>query len=280
MTTGVSTSETSTPQPAIRIGAPLVIASALASTLGIVISQFLDDLGDGIFAEILGGDAVLYNNRVEFTGAGDLAYAGGFLLTLAVGLFYLFGYPTMRGYGVSRLTALWTLLHVMRQALTQAMLIPLDPDSQLALAYATFDVEPGLDLVIAVAGGLGLLLVALAAGAAFLAFTPHRRLVRTPGRRLKLVLWLALIPAAASVFLAIPFFLPDQESLVIPLLPFTAVMFLFTLAAAPGTTAAYGPDDERHTHWPIGLAFTLIVIAAFYLTVLVGGVSVNPLQWG
>ncbi len=257
-----------------------MIASALASTLGIVIAQFLDDLGDGILAEILGGDAVLFNNRVEFSGASDLAYAGGFLLSLVVGLFYLFGYPTQRGYGVPRLISLWVMLHVLRQALTQALLIPLDPNAQLARAYATFDLDPGLDLVIGVAGGLGLLLVGLSAASAFLAFAPHRRMVRTRSRRFRLVLWLAVIPAAASVFLAIAFFLPDTQGLVIPLLPFTAVMFLLTLVAAPGTTTAYGPEEERETPWPIGLFVVLVVIALFDLAVLAGGVSVSPFQWG
>lgn len=257
-----------------------MIASALGSTLGIVIAQFLDDLGDGVLAEILGGDAVLFNNRVEFSGASDLAYAGGFLLTLLVGLFYLFGYPTQRGYGVSRLTSLWVMLHVLRQALTQAMLIPLDPNAQLSRAYATFDLDPGLDLVIGVAGGLGLLLIGLASASAFLAFAPHRRVVRTRSRRFRFVLWLAVVPAAASVFLSIPFFLPDLQGLVIPVLPFTALLFLLTLVAAPGTTTAYGPEDERDTPWPVGLFLVLVVIAVFHLAVLAGGVSVSPFQWG
>ncbi|HSM45442.1 MAG TPA: hypothetical protein VK969_10540, partial [Acidimicrobiia bacterium] len=65
-----------------RVATPLVLASTLASTLGIVIAQFLDDLGDGLLAEILGGDGVVFNNRAEFTGASDLAWAGGFALCL------------------------------------------------------------------------------------------------------------------------------------------------------------------------------------------------------
>ncbi len=257
-----------------------MVGSALASTLGIVIAQFLDDLGDGILAEILGGDAVLFNNRVQISGAGDLAYAGGFLLTLLVGLFYLFGYPTQRGYGLSRLISLWVMLHVLRQALTQAMLIPLDPDAPLSRAYATFGLDPGLDVVIGVAGGLGLLLIGLASASAFLAFAPHRRLVRSRSRRFRFVLWVAVVPAAASVFLAIPFFLPDTQGLVVPSLPSTALMFLLTLVAAPGTTSAYGPEVERETPWPVGLLAVLLVIVAFQLLVLSGGVSVSPFQWG
>jgi hypothetical protein len=257
-----------------------VLASVLASTLGIVIAQFLDDLGDGMLAEFLGGDAVLFNNRVEFTGASDLAFGGGFVLCLLIGLFALFVYPTQRGYGVSRLVLLWTLLHVLRQALTQAVLLPFDADSQLALAYGTFDAPPGLDFVIAAGGGVGLLLVALSAAAAFLAYTPHQRLVRNGRQRLLFALWIALIPAVVSAFAAIPYFLPDSEGLVLAGLPLTAVMFLATLAAAPGTTTVIGPDEERKTPWPWGLMVFMLVLLIFFLGVLQGGVSIDPRAWG
>ena len=280
MTGETSTTETEAPRPVIRIGRPLVIAAVLGSTLGIVIAQFLDDFGDGLLAEILGGDAVLYNNRIEITGATDVVWAGGFLLCLIVGFIALFAYPTQRGHGIPRLTFLWMVLHVLRQAMGQAIMLPFDGDSQLAIAYATFDAPPGLDVVIAAGGGVGLLLIALAAASAFLAFTPHRRMVSNARRRLTFALWIALVPAAASVFLAIPFFVPDTESLVIRSLPLTAVMFLATLAAAPGTTTVQGPEDERVTPWPYGLGVTLIVILVFYLTVLAGGISLDPRLWG
>jgi len=276
----VRTEEFAQARPVIRIGTALVLASALASTLGIVIAQFLDDIGDGIMAIILGGEAVLYNNRVEITGADDLAWAGGFLLCLIIGFFALFVYPTQRGHGVARLTLLWMLLHVLRQALTQAALLPFDDDSQLSLAYGTFEAPPGLEWVIAAAGGVGLLLIALSAAAAFLAFTPHRSLVSNGRKRLTTALWIAVVPAVAAAFLAIPFFLADGDSAVIRALPLTAVMLLATLAAAPGTTTVRGPEDERITPWPWGLAATLIVILVFYLGVLQGGVNLDPRLWG
>jgi hypothetical protein len=258
----------------------LVLSSVLASTLGIVIAQFLDDLGDGLLAEFLGGNAVLYNNRVEFTGASDLAWGGGFALCLLIGLFALFVYPTQRGRGVSRLVLLWMLLHVLGQALIQAVLMPFSDDNPLALAYATFDAPPGLDVVIAAAGGIGLLLIALSAAAAFLAFTPHRRLVSTPRKRIVFALWIALIPAVASAFAAIPFFLPDSQGLVLPELPISALIFVATLAAAPGTTTVVGPEDERLTPWPWGLIVFLLVTLIFFLGVLQGGVSMDPRLWG
>lgn len=276
----VSTVESSTPSAIGRIGVALVLASVLGSTLGIVIAQFLDDFGDGLLAEILGGSAVLHNNRVEITGATDIVWGGGFALCLLVGLLALFAYPTQRGHGIPRLILLWTLLHVLRQALMQAVLLPFDSSSQLSLAYHTFDAPPGLDVVIAAGGGVGLLLVALSAASAFLAFTPHRRLVSAARKRLTFALWIAVIPAAASVFVSIPFFLPDSQSMVIPTLPLTAVMFLATLAAAPGTTTVQGPEDERTAPYPWGLGATLVVILIFYLGVLQGGVSVDPRLWG
>lgn len=279
--TGDTTTRDATATDTIkRIGPALVIGSALGSTLGIVIAQFLDDVGDGILAEILGGDAVLYNNRVEFTGAGDIAWAGGFLLCLIVGFIALFSYPTARGHGVSRLTLLWTVLHVLRQAFAQAVMLPLDADSELALAYDTLDVPAGLDVVIAAGGGVGLLLIALAAAAAFLVFTPEHRLISTGRKRFTMALWLALVPAVIAVFAAIPFFVPDEGSGVVTSLPLTAVIFLATIAAAPGTTTVHGPEDHRTTPAPWGLAVTLVVILIFYQLVLQGGVAVDPTQWG
>lgn len=280
MASDLSARETGAPDTIRKIGPQLVVASALGSTLGIVIAQFLDDLGDGILAEILGGNAVLFNNRVEFTGASDLAWAGGFLLCLVVGFIALLSYPTARDLGVSKLTLLWMILHVLRQAFGQAVMVAFDSESQLALAYATLDAPPGLDVVIAAGGGVGLLLIALSAAAAFLAFTPHHRLISNGRRRLTMALWIALIPAVISVFLAIPFFTPSEGSQVIRELPLTAVMFIATLAAAPGTTTVHGPEDHRETAWPWGLGATLVVILIFYQVVLTGGVAVDPTRWG
>ena len=281
VTSDVSAGETHSRSSTIsRIGSPLVVASALGSTLGILIAQFLDDFGDGLLAEILGASVRIFNNRAEVDGASDIVWAGGFLLCLIVGLLSLLAYPTQRGHGVSRLTFLWMLLHVLRQALTQAVLLPFDSDGQLATAYSTFEAPPGLDVVIAAAGGVGLLLVALSAAAAFLSFTPHRKLVSTSSKRLSFTLWAAVVPAAASVFLAIPFFLPDAESLVIPTLPLTAVMFLATLAAAPGTSTVHGPDEERPFAPPWGLAIFLVILLVFYVAVFQGGIAMDPRQWG
>jgi hypothetical protein len=248
--------------------------------MGIVIAQFVDDLGDGILAVILGGNAVVYNNRVEITGATDVAWAGGFLLCLIVGFLALFSYPTARGHGVARLTLLWMVLQLLRQAFAQAVMLPLDSTSDLALAFETLEAPPGLDVVIAAGGAVGLLLIALSAASAFLAFAPHHKLISNGRKRFTFAFWIALVPAVAAVFLAIPFFTPDAGSGVIPALPLTAVIFLATVAAAPGTTTVYGPEDHRDTPWPWGLGATLIVMLLFDLIVLRGGVSVDPSRWG
>lgn len=258
-----------------------MVGSALGSTLGIVIAQFIDDFGDGLLAEILGGNAVMYNNRVVVSGdVTDIVWGGGFVLCLLVGFLALFAYPTQKGYGLPRLTFLWMVLHVLRQGLVQAVRLPFDADSQLALAYKTLEAPPGLDMVIAAGGGVGLLLIALSAASAFLAFTPHRRLVNDGRKRLTFATWIALIPAAVSAFVAIAFFLPDTQSLIIRNLPLVPLIFLATVAAAPGTTTVVGPERERFTPWPWGLALTLVVVMLFYLGVLETGVPVDPKQWG
>jgi hypothetical protein len=248
--------------------------------MGIVVAQFLDDLGDGILAMILGGDAVIFNNRVELSGVSDFAWAGGFFLCLIIGFLALFSYPTARGHGTARLALLWMLLHILRQAFGQAVLLPFDTDGQLAKAFATLDAPAGLDVVIAAGGGVGLLFIVLSAASAFLAFTPHHRLITTGRKRFTFAVWIALIPAVVSVFLAIPFFTPDAGSGVIPSLPLSAVIFLATVLAAPGTTTVQGPEDPRTTSWPWGLGGTLFVMLLFEIFVLRGGVSVDPTQWG
>jgi GNAT superfamily N-acetyltransferase len=280
VTREVSAPESTATETIKRIGPPLVVGSVLGSTLGIVVAQFADDLGDGILAVILGGNAIVYNNRVEITGASDLAWAGGFLLCLIIGFLALFTYPTARGHGVARLTLLWMVLHLLRQAFVQAVLLPLDSTSDLALAYETLDAPPGLDVVIAAGGGVGLLLIALSAASAFLAFAPHHRMISTGRKRFTFAFWIALVPAVAAAFIAIPFFLPDAGSGVVPSLPLTAVIFLATVAAAPGTTTVFGPEDTRETPWPWGLGATLVVILLVQLLVFAGGVSVDPTRWG
>jgi hypothetical protein len=258
----------------------LVIASALSATFGVIFAQFIDSLGDGLLAEFLGGDAVLYNNRVEFTGVSDIAYVGGFALCFVLGLLFLFSYPSQRGQDLSRLTFLWVTIHLLRYAHTDALLLSLDSNSQLARAYATFDAPPGLDTVISAAGGVGLVLVGLGAAAAFLAFAPHRSHISTSRKRFIFAVWLVVVPAAAAVFIALPFLTPDAGSGVVPALPLTAVMFLLTLAAAPGTKSVEGPQDPRTYGWPFGLAGTLIVILVVFVVLLQNGVSINPTQWG
>ena len=281
MTGEVTVSGPLTTETIKRIGPSLVVASALGSTLGIAVAQFVDDLGDGILALILGGNAVIYNNRVEITGASsDLVWAGGFLLCLIVGFLALFSYPTARGHGVARLTLLWMVLHLLRQAFVQAVMVPFDADSPLALAYQTLEAPAGLEYVLSAGGAVGLLLVALSAAAAFLAFTPHEKMISTGRKRITFAFWIALVPAIAAVFLSIPFFVPDAGSGVVPALPLTAVIFLATLAAAHGTTTVHGPEELRETPWPWGLGATLVVILLFEQLVLRGGVSVNPVLWG
>ena len=262
------------------IGLPLVVGSVLGSIFGVVIAQFLDDFGDGLLAEILGGDATLYNNRADFVGASsDLAWAGGFALCLVVGLLLLFAYPAQRGYSISRLTFLWITIHLLRQALAQALTLSFTDDSQLGLAYATFDAPPGLDVVITAAGGVGLLLIALGSASAFLSYAPHRKKISSGRKRFLFVLWIVLVPAAITVFAAVAFFSPDAGSGVVPALPLTAVMFLLTLAAAPGTTVR-GPEDERTYSWPYGLGATVLALLIFEVVVLRNGISVDPTQWG
>ena len=150
---------------------PLLINSALASTVGIVIAVLADSLGRLAVGWFLDREPVLYHDRVLFT-AGDnpLALAGGALAALIAGTAFLAVYPGSRRHDPSRLAVLWLILHCFRQGFVPLALAGVDAESDVALALTSLDLPAGINVVVGVAGAIGLLLVSLAAAPAFPGF--------------------------------------------------------------------------------------------------------------
>jgi len=258
-------------------GWPLLANSVLASTFGVVVGVLVDSLGRLILGIILERDPVLYHNRVEFLASGnDLALAGGALAALLAGGFFLALYPGSRAHDASRLAVLWLILHCFRQGFVPLAMTPFNPDSDVARALASLNLPSGLDVVIGAAGGLGLLLVSLAAAPAFLAFAPSRNHIDTPGRRVAFIAKIALLPSVAGALLAVAFFIPDAGIGLIEELPLYGLFTIATLLAAPGTRSVEVRSDGSSQGLSWGLLGTVIVAFLIFRFALSRGIPVPP----
>ena len=257
----------SRPRSGTRFG--FIATSAVASAVGVVVAAFTDLLGLAVTGALGGREPVLYHNDVAFrAGGSDLALGGGVVLSLVVGAFFLLLYPGSRRYDAARLTTLWVILHCFRQGFTQMVAVPLDADSNAALAFSALDVPPGLDLVIATAGAVGLLSIALASAPAFLAFAPTQREIASGSRRAGFTAKLALIPGVVGPLLAVPVFLPDPGNGLIQSLPFVGAFTTATVIAAVGTRSVTIGDYRDAPGWswlPLAWLVVLGLIAQFLL---------------
>jgi len=258
-------------------GWPLLANSVLASTFGVVVGLLVDSIGRLIAGIILDRDPVLYHNRVEFLAPGnDLALAGGALAALLAGAFFLALYPGSKAHDASRLAVLWLILHCFRQGFVPLALTPVNPDSDIALALASLNLPSGLDVVIGAAGGLGLLLVSLAAAPAFLAFAPSRHDIDTAGRRVAFTAKIALLPSVAGALLAVAFLMPDAGTGLIEELPLYGLFTIATLLAAPGTRSVEVRSDGNSQRLAWGLLATVIVTFLIFRFALSRGIPVPP----
>lgn len=263
------------PRTGTRLG--FIATSAVASAVGVVVAAFTDHLGLAVTGALGGREPVLYHNETVFqAGGSDLALGGGVVLSLIVGAFFLLLYPGSRRYDAARLTTLWVILHCFRQGFTQMLAVPLDSDSNAAVAFRALDVPPGLDLVIATAGAVGLLSIALASAPAFLAFAPTRREIASGSRRAGFAAKLALVPGVVGPLLAVPVFLPDPGTGLIQALPFVGAFTIATVIAAVGTRSVTIGDYRESPGWswlPLAWLVALGLIAQFLLS---RGVLIPP----
>lgn len=269
-----------TAETRVRAAPPLglIATSTLASAVGVLVSVIVDHLGLAVAGVIARRDPVLYHNDVLYGAAGsDLALAGGTVLTLAVGTFFLLLYPGSRHYDGARLTALWVILHCFRQGFTEMALIPVSVTSNLSRAYAVLDAPPGLDIVVAAAGAVGLLSVALAAAPAFLAFAGQPRHIATAGARFGYAVRLALLPGAVGALLTAPLFLPDAGNGLIQTLPWMGAFSVATVLAAAATKTVQASGNEE-MGWSWTPLAWLVVIGFVMHGLMAGGVELPPLE--
>lgn len=251
--------------------------SALASAVGVVVAALFNHIGLSVAGLITGRDSVLYHNQVVFDpGGSDLAYVGGLVACLVAGAFFLTLYPGSRRYDAARITTLWIVLHCFCQGFLQLATIPFSDTSDAARAFATLDVPAGFDLVVAVAGVVGLLSVALAAAPAFLAYARRQSEISTPGGRAAYTAKLALVPGVAGPLLAVPFFLPDNGTGFIQTLPLLGLFTVATVLAAVGTrTVRIGDGGTAQGFSWLPLAWLVALLLIFQL-VLGRGLYIPP----
>lgn len=254
-----------------------IATSAVASAVGVVLAALTDNLGVAAAGAIAGRDPVLYHNEVTFgAGGSDLALGGGVVLSLIVGAFFLTLYPGSKRYDAARLTTLWVVLHCFRQGFTQLAAVPFATESNAGRAFGTLDVPPGLDLVVATAGVVGLLSVALASAPAFLAFAQRQKEISTPPKRFVFTVKLALVPGVVGPLLAVPVFLPDNGTGFIQTLPFMGLFTVATVLAALGTRSVRVGDYREAQGWSwLPLAW-LLVLGVIAQALFSRGVLVPP----
>lgn len=251
--------------------------SVMAAGFALVMSILIDHLGRLVAGIIAGRAPVLYHNRVELTSGGtDLVLAGGALACLIAGVIFLTVYPGSRRYDTSKLAVLWLILHSFRQGLTYLAETPLIDDSDIALVLKALKAPPGLEVVVGAAGAVGLLLVALAAAPAFLAFAPHRSEIAAPGKRFVFVARMTLLPAIVGALIAVPFLLPDPGTKLVSQIPLTALFTVATLLAAPGTTTVIAPSERQHRRFSWALLVTVLVGFLVFRFALSKGIPIPP----
>ena len=261
-----------------RTASGFVLTSAFASAVGVVVAVLVDHLGLAIAGAIAGRAPVLYHNEVMFrAGGSDIAFAGGAALSLVAGAVFLTLYPASRRYDAARLTVLWIVLHCFRQGFTPLAALPLAEDSNVSRAFTTFDLPAGVELVVSAGGIVGLLSVALASAPAFLAYASRQSLIATPAARARFTAKLALIPGVVGPLLAVPVFLPDGGTGLVPSLPFLGLFTVATVLAALGTRTVRIGDNREALGWS-WLPFAWLVFFALISQFLLRrGVLIPPL---
>lgn len=272
------TTETTTRSPVIRTSWGFFANSILAAALAIALSRLVEQFSIAVTGALLDREPVLDQIVTTFrAGGSDLARLGGPVGSFLVGLALLLLYPGAKERGAGRLLMLWMILFTFRTAFSDLALVPFDgSESAVRAALEGASLPAGLDYVIAAAGILGMLLVALAATSAFLGFCRHRSEVYTPRERIRFVASIALLPALASPLLAVLFLLPDQGTGVLTGLPLIGVFTIVTLLAAPSTRTIRIPELAEERGLSIGLLVTFGAVLVLFRLLLDPGVPIPP----
>ncbi|HSJ29735.1 MAG TPA: hypothetical protein VLB67_16135 [Acidimicrobiia bacterium] len=244
--------------------------SIVAAALGVVFARIIEQFGIAVWGAIVGREPVLTHVvtyfRADGSAGSDIAFLGGPLAAILGGVFFLLIYPGAKDRSVGKLTVLWTVLFCFRAGFVDILTVPFSEESNTARALATIDLPDGLDVIIATAGGLGLVLIAVAAAPAFLGFSRHLSEVNTPRERFRYVASIAMVPAITGPLLAMLFFVPDQKTGFLASLPFVGLFVVITLLAAPQTKHFLAPQlaEERTLSWGLVVGFFVVFLATRY----------------
>ncbi len=251
--------------------------SIIAAGLAVVFARVIEQFGLAIGGVIAGRDPVLTNIVTEFRADGsDLAWLGAPIGSLVFGSFFLMLYPGAKDRSVGKLLMLWTILFCFRNGFLDLATMTLSETSYTAMAVTDVALPAGVDIVIAVAGAVGLLLIAIGAAPAFLGFNRHLSEVDAPSERLRFVSSIAMVPALVGPLLAVPFLFPDQGTGYLSAIPLIGVFVVITVLAAPGTKHFLAPQLAEERVLSFGLVVGFITVFLFARFVLEPGILIPP----
>ncbi|HEY5686543.1 MAG TPA: hypothetical protein VIY70_14325 [Acidimicrobiia bacterium] len=251
--------------------------SIIAAGLAVVFARVIEQFGLAIGGVIAGRDPVLTNIVTEFRADGsDLAWLGAPIGSLVFGSFFLMLYPGAKDRSVGKLLMLWTILFCFRNGFLDLATMTLSETSYTAMAVTDVALPAGVDIVIAVAGAVGLLLIAIGAAPAFLGFNRHLSEVDAPSERLRFVSSIAMVPALVGPLLAVPFLFPDQGTGYLSAIPLIGVFVVITVLAAPGTKHFLAPQLAEERVLSFGLVVGFIAVFLFARFVLEPGILIPP----
>lgn len=268
------TSDTAS-RPVVRTSWGFVANAAVAACLGIVLSRIISGLGIAIGGAIADRDPVLTNSSVEMASGPDSVYLGGLAASIIAAALLVLIYPGAKDRSWGKLSLMWVILFTFQEAFMGMIRIGLSPDSEAAAGFASLSPPDGLEVVVAAGGGVGILLLGLAASPAVLSFARHRSELATPPERVRFVGMIGLMPAVIGSLLAVPFFLNDP--VVMSSLPLIGLFMIIAVVAAPWSrptrTPELGEEVGISVGFVVGVAASLVLL---YLA-LAPGVPIPPL---
>ncbi len=250
--------------------------SIMAAVLAIVLTRLLEQFGLALAGVIFGREPVMTNVITEFTAPGnDLAYLGGVITALVAGIGFLMLFPDAKDRSAGKLMVLWMSLFSFRIAFYSMIEYRFSDDSAIGMALSQYDLPGGIDTILAAAGVVGMLLVALAAAPAFLGFNRHRSEVSSKRERVRFVASIALIPALVGPLLSVPFFLPDPGTGYLTSLPLIGLFAVLTTLAAANTTNIAIPLAIEERTFSVGLAVS-VALAFVLVRFMAAGILIPP----
>lgn len=263
--------------PAIRTAPSFFANSLLASAIGVALARLAEQFSVSVVSAFAGREPVLTNNTVVFEGFGsDLVLLAGPVTSLLLGITLLLLYPGSKDRSSGRLVMLWTMLFAFRNATVALLQGAVDSESALGAAFSTWQVPDGIDVALAIVGGLALVLVAVGAAPAFLSFSRHRSEVSSARERLRFAGSIALIPGLAGPLLAVPMFLPDAGTGFVTSLPLAGAFIVITVVVAAWTKSFRPPQVIEERSISIGLVATFVAVVLVVRFGLGPGVPIPP----